>query len=224
MIKILISFAISLILSACTRVTPIPAVQETPLHAIQENTSPTPKPSLLRHKIHYFYAHKILPNLFLSDPQKTIKYIEQDGNKFLQQILVQFQSKIKREDQLDISELTYSLIEEESYKVFLIQLPYPLVSPEAYYVGMVVNNIGYDREYRYFTLEKTPNYKGQKGKLDNFFCEWTSQAHRNYGIGLSNPPSKDDFLLLIRHLMKNTQKKLKALQVRTTHSENLIIN
>ncbi len=202
MIKPLISFIVIITLFGCTT---------TP----DEKLNQVPKQSSPRHQIHYLYAHIVLPRLFLFKPEQTLALIETDGNNFLRFILDDLQKNIKIDEKLDSSKLTYSIMKEDKYKLVIITLPQPLVSPEAYYVAMVVPNKGYNRDSRYFTLEKIAD-SGEK-QLDSFFCEWTSKLHKNYGIGLVNPPTIDDFLLLIRQFMEKTATQLDGILTKNKH-------
>lgn len=199
MIKRFISFAVITILFGCTT-----APQEK-LNEASKNQKTIQSSSFSpRHQIHYLYAHKVLPGLFLLKPQQTIALLEQEGIQFLRFILDDLQRELKNDDKLDISELKYSVIREANHKLFIIKLPQPIDSPEAYYVAMVEKKTGSSREYRYFTLEKTAAYGNQDQRLDTFFCEWTPRLHKNYGIGSINPPTKEDFLSLIRQVMEKT--------------------
>lgn len=96
---------------------------------------------------------------------------------------------LDEEDELDedewmpFEEINIEQFSTNGYRISVVTLPKPRVSPEAYMVAIVHKEgdpLPYNGERgsaRYFTLEY--NAQGMPPVL----CEWDAEEHRNYGEG-----------------------------------------
>ncbi len=130
---------------------------------------------------HYKFAHKVLKDAFFEDRVSLVETIlnsEDDLRGLWYAVGKYYAEHYEGIEELDGSDLSIVVKEFEDKFFIMIQMPIPIESPEAYFVGLVIplKNIN---EARYITLEY--------GEEDNFkytvLCEWTEDTHLNLGEG-----------------------------------------
>jgi hypothetical protein len=160
----------------------------------------------VRHKIHYTFAHRFLPQYIHSNPQAFFTYLYPqdigDGVmepvRFIQSRWTMFEEELGllpikplEEGMLlrRITDLSMSLHEVTGSPVAFIQMPTPERPAEAFFVAAVLltstkspKQWARDIQARVFTLEAEISSDGKEGLL----CEWDRGGrHLNYGVGVA---------------------------------------
>lgn len=155
---------------------------------------------------HYLYAHRLLPQLAFSAPEKFLAFVERNGSAFLEYFWNECGKQIAEDERIQPEGLSckiYSL--DDGIVAACITLPQPVEMPEAYFAAFVHRPEGDDLLNskqvftRYFTLEY-----GQRmdGSARTVLCEWNAEgSHLNYGDG--PPPQMDLFLNSIESLLSD---------------------
>ena len=139
---------------------------------------------------HYIFAHFALPLIALGNPRKTYKDLNGGGASAY---LTGLWAGVGREVGESLPHGGLPVRKErlsERLEAFLIELPPPSVTPEAFFVAVVftVRKRMLSTEAlssRYFTLELGRSQFS--GLPEYFFCEWlewfggTNPAHANHG-------------------------------------------
>ncbi len=139
--------------------------------------------------LQYNYAHMALPILVLMNPKKFYQDVTgTKGEKYLKTIWQGLAGKMGVRQSPNEIGLSKQVIHDE-VEVFIIRLPKPIESPEAFFVAAVfrVKKQFLSKEVesaRYFTLELGRNISDQSDEYH--FCEWVGnvlrgQQHKNYG-------------------------------------------
>lgn len=142
---------------------------------------------------HYLFAQKYLPEVFYQNPNLVIEYLKNDiGSEYLSQLWQNTADEFSLDetDVIDPTGLRIDYRENEDYRLIVISLPSPEVSPEAYFVAMWSNySSKYQGEaFRYFTLELEEDIDSQDNGVSGFpptmFCgRARGGKHINYGNG-----------------------------------------
>lgn len=130
---------------------------------------------------HYKFAHEVLKDAFFEDRNALIETIlasEDDLKGLWYDVGKYYAEHYEGVQELDGSDLSVVVQEFEDKFFIIIQMPIPMESPEAYFVGLIIPPEDIDNA-RYITLEY--------GEDDDFnytvLCEWTEDAHLNLGEG-----------------------------------------
>ena len=131
---------------------------------------------------HYKFAHVVLRDLFFENRDKLYQdiFYTKDGLIELWYEIGKFYiENFEGPKFLDSLGLTIERKETENHSLFIITLPKPENSPEAYFVGMTVPYNSSDKA-RYITLEYGMDTKSHPYTV---LCEWDGKTHLNYGEG-----------------------------------------
>jgi len=89
----------------------------------------------------------------------------------------------------NMNDFDIQIDELDNRYIVVIQMPKPTITPECYYIGLIIPKKGIEMDTRYLTLEYSYNDKLEA----SCFCEWsdTEESHLNYGIEINT--SKENF-------------------------------
>jgi len=144
---------------------------------------------------HYALVHVVLRQIALSHPLETFAaLVGESKQEFFEQLVRSVDDAIGEQgEELDFAarDLRCHHMRVNDCPCAVIQMPDPRGITEAHLVGLVVPlaEERIDRqaaepepEGRYFTLERGA---GRSGESRTVLCEWTADAHLNYGDGPS---------------------------------------
>lgn len=148
---------------------------------------------------HYVFAHRILPEVAFTDPNHVLELLKSDkGTPFLSDLWEEVGRACPRPLEADGLEVSVQAL--GGCEIILVQLPTPVVAPEAHYLALV-----HGQESRFFGLVKRPRLRcftlersiRLAGGTRTVICEWTwnqesGLEHNNYGAG--PPANAQDFL------------------------------
>jgi len=126
---------------------------------------------------HYKFAHEVLKNMFFEDEDNLIKNTlvsEGELRGLWYDVGNHYAKHYPEIEKIDGSDINITAKEFENTLFIAISLPKPEQNTEAYFVGLIVQHATNDK-LRYITLEK-----GEDGSV---LCEWTKEAHLNFGEG-----------------------------------------
>jgi len=142
----------------------------------------------------YNYAHMVLPFLALGNPGEVYEDLSGSAaNQFLVSIWKDLESFFKLSQSHEGLHLA-GKIDQEDYKIFVVQLPKPTASPEAFYIGVafkVTEKILKTEviSARYFTLELGLEISTRSELY--FFCEWEGVENKKH-INMGVLPARDE--------------------------------
>jgi len=148
---------------------------------------------------HYKFAHEVLRDLFFENKDKLFQDIlySEEGLRGLWYRVGEFYiENFEGPKLLDSSGLTIEWKESENHSLFIITLPKPEKSPEAYFVGMVVPHNSSDKA-RYITLEYGMDVMNQPYTV---LCGWDGKTHLNYAEG--DEPTVEAFTNTLVSMLK----------------------
>jgi len=134
---------------------------------------------------HYKFAHEILKNMFLENPEQFVKntlHSEDDLRGLWYNVGKFYSEQYEEVEELDGSDIKIIAKEFEDNLLVIISMPEPKDIPEAYFIGLIIPHDD-TKNARYITLEH-----GEEGSV---LCEWTNEAHLNFGEGPE--PTLDNF-------------------------------
>jgi hypothetical protein len=155
-----------------------------------------------RHKAHYLFAHRFLPEYFFLNPRGVMAgaYLSVDCTKFVQARwqMMEYRAGLVAEPPRRARPLVFRRVTDVvgwsqtigPYPALCVGMPQPERSPQAYSIAAVLlvsASEGHaqwpqDAAGRFFTLEKTPD------RSEGLLCEWTiGGEHRN--LALLVPPT-----------------------------------
>ena len=158
-----------------------------------------------RRDMHYFFAHRFLPQIALSDPEGFTAAV---GSGAYQEMFPNLWRKMSREFKLaddppnpQFDGTVYPL-GGDAYCA-LVRMPEPQSMTEAYFCALLMGPKRWSwrafrrkRKVRFFTLEYTLR---DLTEPSNVVCEWASGGeHLNYGFAL--PVDADEFVRAICEL------------------------
>jgi hypothetical protein len=156
---------------------------------------------------HYQLAHVALRQICLHNPYGFFSVMASpDRKKFLDDIWSQICARCDPEGPASFTPDDLQIITSNinDYPTILIQMPEPLFSPEAYFVGIVLlvkmNDYAQhppDPVARYFTLERGQSVSGG---VWHVLCEWQDGRHCNYGAGPE--PRRELFVEAVKMLLE----------------------
>lgn len=140
---------------------------------------------------HYVFAHRILPALFLEDPQGFARAIERDGT-LLRRLWARSGPWWKRF--LGAGRIGHRKRGlPDGATVLVVTLPPPRMMTEAHFVGLLIAPA--QDEAAFFTLER---HDGSDGRVSTVLGGWSAKGHANYGDGPA--PTVDAFVDAIGRL------------------------
>lgn len=145
---------------------------------------------------HYTLAHHALRHMALGDPLMFLGVLASpEGTRFLSDMLRRVSEHCReRENRPDFSvdDITVHTVQAGDFPCVVIEMPRPRATAEAHMVAAVLmtslDNGPPTREEaqaRYFTLERGMSI--DDGQPYTVLCEWSDEAHMNYGAG---PPAE----------------------------------
>jgi hypothetical protein len=143
---------------------------------------------------HYYFAHAALRNLAMEAPDQVVLALcSGDGEVFLRrvwdEVAREFASAGHEEPVVGAEGLETVSARVAGRPCALVTLPPPVATTEAHFVAIVLNHeideplkspAGDQPQVYYFTLEKGFALDGRPRTV---FCEWSGEAHHNYGDG-----------------------------------------
>jgi hypothetical protein len=154
-----------------------------------------------RREHHYTFAHLALPQLFLSNPERFLGAMNQDGGAFLEHFWKKVGEQVPREQVLSSEGMAFDVRSDPQAVLAIVRLPPARVEAEALLVGChywrAPPQDPATPRARYFTLE----LRGQEaGQPQTFLGEWEQEnghlSHVNHGEG---PHTVQDFIAAIQH-------------------------
>ena len=159
---------------------------------------------------HYYFAHAALRNLAMEAPdQLVLALCSPDGEAFIRRVWDEVAKEFASAGH-EAPALSHEGLEAVSARVAgrpcaLVKLPAPAATTEAHFVAIVLNHeideapkspaTPDQPQVYYFTLEKGFTLDGRPRTV---FCEWTGEAHQNYGDG----PAPDDARLFLDQIAR----------------------
>ncbi len=138
---------------------------------------------------HYVMAHVALRQIGLNDPLRYLAILGSDeATGFLEHIFKMVSGDIDDEEaDFSAEALQVHCQRIGKYPCAVVEMPEPRSTTEAFFTGLVMlkemgTEFTEDEKIpaRYFTLEKGFE---EDGTSRTVFCEWTDEAHSNYGDG-----------------------------------------
>jgi hypothetical protein len=138
---------------------------------------------------HYVFAHQAVRNFCWNNPLQFFALIGSNRQRgFLEFIWKSVEDKLGEPAKgLSPADVEVTTCRIKGFPSILMKMPVPQAAAEAHAIGIVL--IGAPQEgqevpekpaFRYFTLECKDNLDGSAGTV---LCEWTDDAHLNYGDG-----------------------------------------
>ena len=155
---------------------------------------------------HYWFAHRVVRDACQQNPIQFFagfSGIRSDNQYKLIQWMLDLTESLAGEPVTVLSFENLDVITDliADCPSIIITMPPPLAITEAYMIGVVLTGEAeektQDESFRYFTLELGQN---ADGNLRTVICEWTDEAHLNFGDGPS--VSVDAFVQAIENKLK----------------------
>jgi hypothetical protein len=150
---------------------------------------------------HYEFAHRLLPGLFLSDPDRFLRTLEGGDVSFLEFLWDDVGKKLDPSEVLQKKGLQYTIrsIDEYSTAVF-VTMPPPDATPEAYFVALTIQkeDPGLDTSARCLTLEYSMDF--QTEMAITVLGEWTLDG-KHLNLGLGPEPTEGEFVSAVMSLV-----------------------
>jgi hypothetical protein len=138
---------------------------------------------------HYVMAHVALRQIGLSDPLRYLAILgSEEASGFLEHIFSMVSDDVTdQEADFCAEDIKVHCQRVGDYPCAVIEMPEPKSITETFFTGLVMlKQVGTDFSdgekipARYFTLEKGYD---ESGVSRTVFCEWSDEAHSNYGEG-----------------------------------------
>lgn len=135
---------------------------------------------------HYWFAHRVVRDICKQNPSRFFMRMNEETRFILLNLMIDSTEDITGEPAKnflseDLDVITRQIADCPSV---IITMPEPLAVTEAYMVAVVFTkeegDETQDESFRYFTLELSQSFDGD---LRTVFCEWTDDAHLNFGKG-----------------------------------------
>jgi hypothetical protein len=129
---------------------------------------------------HYLYAHRVLPWLVASDPQRFLDTLAVAGDTFLVDVWDAVgEREVPVEERLPSTGLHHTHYDWTTATLDLIELPDAQCVTEAHLIGVLVARPpAPDGPPRYLTLEESADLEGNRMQV---LCAWEADRHVNYG-------------------------------------------
>lgn len=162
-----------------------------------------------RHDLHYYFAHRFLPQLAARDALELVNDLCHElSSELLAKLWLLGASghESKRRTKIPSNGLKSIPVRiNTDYYGVVVQLPKPKRMAEAYFVAIVINDN--DDEHLFFTLEYGLNINGSKRTV---LGQWENETHHNFGDGPA--PQIDLFVKSLRKLLEPHFEQLDDLQ------------
>ncbi|MDP0500185.1 MAG: hypothetical protein Q7P63_08790 [Verrucomicrobiota bacterium JB022] len=168
--------------------------------------SPDASPELQqRHAVHYLFAHRMLPGIVKNEPDDIARGLASWPEIYLRRLWFELEDINVDYVNQHVEQIRAEAFEgaEADSKIYVIELPPPEFTPQAYRVAVVVPSRA-DRP-SYYTLEKSFLIEDGSGRPDMqlqlaFFGAWDGLTH--YNLGMYDVMNSQDFADLVRESLQ----------------------
>lgn len=148
-----------------------------------------------RYAAKFLYAHRILPAIAKNEPEDLARGLKSWPEIYLRRVWIDLQDINPGFVNAQLEQITAESFEgSDGTTIYLINLPPPEFSPEAYYAAFVYP--APEGHPPYYTLEKSARIETSDLQLElAAFGAWDGLTH--YGLGVFDVLSGPDFVQLV---------------------------